>query len=466
MHEVGELADLVRRRKNGNAAYYNLNLHINPTNVCIFRCACAPTVATRIDPRAYTMERGRDSRMRARKRPTRAAPNCTSSAACIRTKTFDWYVGIIRDLHAAFPRLHLKAWTAVEIDHFAADDQAAGASDSRRTDRGRARQYARRRGRDLRRRRSAREICPRKADAKTWLDIHRTAHELGLRTNASMLYGHIESIEHRVEHLVRLRQLQDATGGFQAFVPLAFHPQNTALSHLRRVSALEDLRVTAVSRLMLDNFDHIKAYWISLGVGTAQTALAYGADDLDGTVRRERIHHDAGATSPEELSVEELQSLIVEAGREPVERDSLYRRVRRGESGQWCGSGQSAVCSGRSLAPASTPGFRSIFHAICRNHRRRVGHAALAHEPSGAAKTVDSADRRAEPVGDRHRAARRTAAAGAVLRLRRTSARRGDRAGRCRGLAPGNFSASRAGATRSTPSDSARRFLPGATPRR
>jgi aminodeoxyfutalosine synthase len=128
--------------------------------------------------------------------------------------------------------------------------------------------------------------------------------------------------------------LQDATGGFQAFVPLAFHPRNTALSYLRRVSALEDLRVAAVSRLMLDNFDHIKAYWISLGVGTAQTALAYGADDLDGTVRRERIHHDAGATSPEELSVEELQSLIVEAGREPVERDSLYRRVRRGESGQ------------------------------------------------------------------------------------------------------------------------------------
>ena len=114
-----------------------------------------------------------------------------------------------------------------------------------------------------------------------------------------MLYGHIESIEHRVDHLVQLRQLQDATGGFQAFVPLAFHPENTALSHLQRVSALEDLRVVAVSRLMLDNFDHIKAYWISLGVGTAQTALAYGADDLDGTVRHERIHHDAGATSPE-----------------------------------------------------------------------------------------------------------------------------------------------------------------------
>jgi len=178
-------------------------------------------------------------------------------------------------------------------------------------------------------------ICPRKADAKTWLDIHRTAHELGLRPNASMLYGHIESIEHRVEHLVRLRQLQDATGGFQAFVPLKFHPAHTAMDYLQPVGALEDLRVAAVSRLMLDNFDHVKAYWISLGVGTAQTALAYGADDLDGTVRRERIHHAAGAASPEMLTVAELCALIGEAGRTPVERDSLYRRVRRTESGEW-----------------------------------------------------------------------------------------------------------------------------------
>jgi aminodeoxyfutalosine synthase len=135
---------------------------------------------------------------------------------------------------------------------------------------------------------------------------------------------------------VQLRQLQDVTGGFQAFIPLAFHPENTAMSYLHRVSALDDLRVVAVSRLMLDNFDHIKAYWISLGVGTAQTALSYGADDLDGTVRHERIHHDAGASSPEALTVDELRRLITEAGREPMERDSLYRRVLRdSESGEW-----------------------------------------------------------------------------------------------------------------------------------
>ncbi len=149
-----------------------------------------------------------------------------------------------------------------------------------------------------------------------------------------MLYGHLESPAHRVDHLLRLRELQDETGGFQAFVPLAFHPQGTRFGHLKRVSGLVDLRTVAVSRLILDNFDHVKAYWVSLGVGTAQTALAYGADDLDGTVRHERIHHEAGATSPEALCVDELCGLIREAGRDPIERDTLYRHVLR-NGGKW-----------------------------------------------------------------------------------------------------------------------------------
>ncbi len=233
---------------------------------------------------------------------------------------------MIRDLRAAFPRLHLKAWTAVEIDHFAEiagrparailEELIAAGLDSMPGG-----------GAEIFDAQVRSKICPRKADARRWLDIHRTAHQLGLRTNASMLYGHVESIGHRIDHLMRLRELQDATGGFQAFVPLKFHPENTALSHVRRGSSPEDLRVVAVSRLMLDNFDHVKAYWISLGLGTAQTALAYGADDLDGTVRHERIHHDAGAATPEGLTVEQLRSLIAETGREPIERDSLYRRV-------------------------------------------------------------------------------------------------------------------------------------------
>ena len=178
------------------------------------------------------------------------------------------------------------------------------------------------------------QICEHKADAGRWIDIHRTAHELGLRTNATMLYGHIENAFHRVDHLVRLRELQDETGGFQTFIPLAFHPDNTGLATSRSRRALMDLRTMAVARLMLDNFDHIKAYWIMLGIGTAQTALAYGADDLDGTVRHELIYHDAGATTPEVLSVEEIRRLISEAGREPVERDTLYHRVVR-DGDQW-----------------------------------------------------------------------------------------------------------------------------------
>ncbi len=173
------------------------------------------------------------------------------------------------------------------------------------------------------------QICPRKADARTWLGVHRAAHQLGLRSNATMLYGHLEHAEHRVDHLAQLRLLQDVTGGFQTFIPLAFHPQNTRMSHLPGPSPQMDLRTMAIGRVMLDNFDHVKAYWISLGLGTAQTALAYGADDLDGTVGHEKIHHDAGADSPEFVSVEDLRAMIVEAGRVPVERDTLYRRVHR-----------------------------------------------------------------------------------------------------------------------------------------
>ncbi len=336
LHAVGELADVVRRRKNGDAAYYNVNLHLNPTNVCIFRCAlCAYSCEDEGgDPRCYVMTpdeilaRGREA----------AEAGCTELhivSGVHPKKGLDWYLGMIGDLHAAYPRLHLKAWTAVEIDHFAQitrrpvraileDFIAAGLGSMPGG------------GAEIFDPQVRTEICPRKADARTWLDIHHTAHKIGLRTNASMLYGHIETIEHRVDHLVQLRRLQDETGGFQAFIPLAFHPERTRLAHLRRVSPLVDLRVVAVSRLMLDNFDHIKAYWISLGVGTAQTALAYGADDLDGTVRHERIHHEAGAPSPNELSIPQLRALISEAGCEPVERDSLYRRVvRNADDGQW-----------------------------------------------------------------------------------------------------------------------------------
>jgi aminodeoxyfutalosine synthase len=345
LHAVGELADVVRRRKNGDLAYYNFNLHINPTNLCIFRCSLCAYSCDDDDPRGYTMGEA-DVLAHAREAVDAGCTELHVVSGVHPQKTFDWYLGMTRALHAAFPHVHLKAWTAVEIDHFARSSKrsvesilaeliAAGLGSLPGG------------GAEIFEPQVRIELCPRKADARTWLEIHRTAHQLGLRTNASMLYGHIESIEHRIDHLVQLRQLQDATGGFQAFVPLAFHPENTALSYLRRGSALDDLRVVAVSRLMLDNFDHIKAYWISLGVETAQKALGYGADDLDGTVRHERIHHDAGATSPAALTIDQLLALISAAGCEPVERDSLYRRVVRDADSRAWRVDQSALLPGK-----------------------------------------------------------------------------------------------------------------------
>jgi aminodeoxyfutalosine synthase len=243
-------------------------------------------------------------------------------------KGYDWYLNMVRLLHDAFPRLHLKAWTAVEITWFeflAKKSIRAVIEDLIEAGVGSLPGG----GAEIFHPEVRDRICEHKADSTHWLDIHRTAHELGLRTNCTMLYGHIEQPYHRIDHLIRLRELQDQTGGFQTFIPLAFHPDNTGLSHLKKPSSLLDLRTMAVSRLMLDNIRHIKAYWIMLGVGTAQTALAYGADDLDGTVRHELIYHDAGATTPEMLSVDTIRQLIAEAGREPVERDTLYRRVIR-----------------------------------------------------------------------------------------------------------------------------------------
>jgi aminodeoxyfutalosine synthase len=183
------------------------------------------------------------------------------------------------------------------------------------------------------------QICEHKADAHKWFEVHREAHRLGIRSNCTMLYGHLEEAFHRIDHLTRLRELQDETGGFQTFIPLAFHPDNTKLTHIRKPTALADLRNLAVARLMLDNVPHVKAYWIMLGIETAQVALHYGADDIDGTVRHELIYHDAGAKTPEMLSVERIREIINETGRQPVERDTLYRRIVRDENSIRCVTG-------------------------------------------------------------------------------------------------------------------------------
>ena len=327
LHEVGALANHVREVRNGNVAYYNINTHLNPTNVCVYRCNFCAFRSDLRDPKGYVMsdeqilERGQEA----------IDNGCTEMhivGGLHHQKEYDWYLNLVRILHEAYPNLHLKAWTAVEINWFEfltkrtvrdilqeLRDAGLGSMPGG--------------GAEIFHPEVRDQICEHKADSKHWFDIHRTAHELDIKTNATMLYGHIEKPYHRIDHLIRLRELQDETGGFQTFIPLAFHPENTGLSHIKKPSAIEDLRTMAISRLMLDNFPHIKAYWIMLGQGTAQAALSYGADDIDGTVRHELIYHDAGATTPEIMSVDDIRRLIAEAGREPVERDTLYQRIQR-----------------------------------------------------------------------------------------------------------------------------------------
>lgn len=332
LHTLGLLADHLRRARHGRLAYYNINAHVNPTNVCVFRCPLCAYSRNAGDADAFVLS----CEAILAEAEQAAAAGCTELhivGGIHPEKPYRWYRELLEQLHRAFPRLHLKAWTAVEIAWLA---EQTGWSDQRVLEDlveaglgslpgGGAEIF----DPGVRSR-----IAPRKANADRWLAVHRAAHRLGIRSNATMLYGHVERPEHRVDHLLRLRQLQDETGGFQAFVPLAFHPEGTGLRHCRRPTALDDLRVVAASRMVLDNFPHIKAYWISLGVPTAQVALAYGANDLDGTVRQEKIHHLAGSNAPEVLSVEELRRLIEEAGCQPVERDTLYRPVQR-QDGRW-----------------------------------------------------------------------------------------------------------------------------------
>ena len=327
VNDLGQLANRVRETKNGNAAYYNINTHLNATNVCVYRCVFCAFRSDLRSEKSYAMN---DEQIL--QRGQEAVENgCTEMhvvGGLHHQRKYEWYRDMIGLLHNAYPKLHLKAWTAVEVNWFefltkrpTADILTELRSVGMGSMPGGGAEIFHPEVRD--------QICEHKADGNNWLHIHRTAHQLGIRTNCTMLYGHVEKPYHRVDHLIRLRGLQDETSGFQTFIPLAFHPENTGLSHLKKPTAIDDLRNIAISRLMLDNIDHIKAYWIMLGIGTAQAALAYGADDLDGTVRHELIYHDAGATTPEFLSVDRLKNLIREAGREPVERDTLYREVIR-----------------------------------------------------------------------------------------------------------------------------------------
>lgn len=325
---IGALARLVKQRKSGNKVYFNVNRHINLTNVCKARCKLCAFGCDADAPKAYVMEP--EQALAIARQAVADAPEMTELhivSGLHPDKPFTYYADIIRAIRREFPALHIKAFTAVEIAHFAKIAKLsvrevltvlkeAGLNSMPGG------------GAEILNDRVRHILCPDKATAAEWLEVARTAHQLGIRSNATMLYGHVETPEERIDHLLTLRQLQDETGGFQAFIPFPFHPENTGLSDLKRTTAWEDLKMLAISRLMLDNFDHVKAFWIMLTVPIAQISMGFGIDDLDGTVVEEKILHAAGAKTAIGISKQEIIAFIRETGNIPVERDTLYREVR------------------------------------------------------------------------------------------------------------------------------------------
>ncbi len=328
---VGEWANTVRERLHGDDTFFVVNRHINPTNICVNRCRfCAFfREGSEKDSYALTLD---EILSRAHQAHQEGARELHIVGGLHPSWPYRFYIGIVRELKSAFPEMHVKAYTAVEVDHLAQisaktvkevlkDLQAAGLDSMPG---GGAEVFSGRvRG----------VLCPRKTPSERWLEIHATAHDLGIPTNATMLYGHIESVKERVEHLMMLRELEEHHPGFLAFVPLAFHPDNTGveLQTGGGTTGRDDLVTIAAARLLLHNIPHIKSYWIMLGEKIAQTALWFGSDDLEGTVVDERITHAAGASSPKGLSKDRILTIIRSSGRIAVERDALYNEVKRYE---------------------------------------------------------------------------------------------------------------------------------------
>jgi len=318
---LGKLANLVKERKWGERVFFNINRHINPTNYCKNRCRFCAFSASFGDPYGYELSLKEIEQIADQ---TGEVYEFHIVGGLHPRWDFDYYLEILRILKKKKPQTLLQAYTAVEIDHFC---QISGMSLNEVIDelKKAGLDAVPGGGAEIFHPEVRERICPEKIPAQRWLEVHRALHKKGIPSNATMLYGHIEKYEHRVDHLERLRQLQDETGGFSAFVPLAFHPKNTRIDHPYYTTGIDDLKTIAVSRIYLDNFPHIKAFWIMLGEKLAQVSLWFGADDLDGTVEQEKITHMAGAQTPEALAREELIRLIKEAKRKPIERDTWYR---------------------------------------------------------------------------------------------------------------------------------------------
>jgi len=327
---IGYLANIVRERKHGKVTYFNVNRHINPTDVCVASCRLCAFGKRKKDPKAYTMSLD-EVWHRAGEGWSESVTEFHIVGGLHPELTLDWYCEMLRGLKQRFPQVHLKAFTMVEVSWFAQrgkisyrqvlEKLKAAGMDSMPGG-----------GAEIFNEGIRRIICDHKIDGNEWLEVAREAHKLGIHSNCTMLYGHIERNEDRVDHLMRLRAVQDETDGFVTYIPLAFHPQNTVLHHVPKTTGFTDLKNIAVARLMLDNIPHIKAYWVMMTPEIAQIAQRFGANDIDGTIVEERIYHDAGATTDQGMNRKQLLRLIREAGCEPVERDTAYNKVERTES--------------------------------------------------------------------------------------------------------------------------------------
>src|SRR5271157_962937 len=327
---VGWLANHVRERLHGDVTYFNVNRHINPTNVCVANCRLCAFGRKKNDAAGYTMAL-EEAWEKAATGYSEAVTEFHIVGGLHPDLPLEYFLDLVQGLKERFPKVHVKAFTMVEVAYLARRAKLS-IEETLRKMREAGVDSMPGGGAEIFAARVRSIICDHKIDGEEWLETARLAHKLGFKSNATMLYGHIENDEDRVDHLLKLRALQDETGGFQTFIPLAFHPANTPLQHLFTTTGMTDIKQIAVSRLVLDNFAHIKSYWQMMTPKIAQISLRFGADDIDGTVVEEKIYHDAGATTPQGLRRNDLVRLIKEAGREPIERDTLYRPVTRTET--------------------------------------------------------------------------------------------------------------------------------------
>jgi len=322
---LGRMASHVAQRKNGNHVYFVQNMHINPTNICVNRCKFCAFSRSKGEPGAYEMSI--DDILAKARTAEKGVRELHIVSGLHPDLPFEWYLDMLRALKKEFPEIHLKAFTAVEIDYLS---KLSGLNLKETLSKLREAGLGSLPGggAEIFNKAVRNTLCAEKISGDRWLEVIETAHSIGLKSNATMLYGHIETIDHRIDHLLKLRELQDKTNGFQAFIPLSFHSQNTEIKKSAYTTGFDDLKTLAISRLMLDNFDHIKAYWVMLGEKIAQISLSFGVDDLDGTVVEEKITKAAGGTTDGSMTKDNIVYLIKQAGRIPVERDTVYNVVK------------------------------------------------------------------------------------------------------------------------------------------